>query len=31
MCIDMDGHHFGGRSFVYVNEFLLLRKLFIYP
>ena len=21
MCIDFDGHHFGGSSFVYVNEF----------
>ena len=30
MCIDFDGHHFGGSSFVYVNDFLLLQKLFVY-
>ena len=31
MCIDFDGHHSGGSSFVYVNYFLLLQKLFVYP
>ena len=33
MCIDFDGHHSGGSSFVYVNDFffLLLKKLFVYP
>ena len=31
MCIDFDGHHSGGSSFVYVNNFfLLLHKLFVY-
>ena len=29
MCIDFDGHHSGGSSFVYVNDFWLLQKLFI--
>ena len=29
MCIDLDGHHSGGSSFVYVNDFLLLQKLFV--
>ena len=28
MCIDFDGHHSGGSSFVYVNDFWLLQKLF---
>ena len=27
MCIDFDGHHSGGSSFVYVNDFWLLQKL----
>ena len=31
MCIDCDGHHSGGSSFVYVKWFLLLQKLFVYP
>ena len=31
MCIEFDGHHSGGSSFVYVNDFLLLHKLFVYP
>ena len=31
MCIDCDGHHSGGSSFVYVKIFLLLHKLFVYP
>ena len=31
MCIDFDGHHSGGSSFVYVNDFLVLHKLFVYP
>ena len=31
MCIDFDGHHSGGSSFVYVNHFLLLQTLFVYP
>ena len=31
MCIDLDGHYSGGSSFVYVNDFLLLQKLFVYP
>ena len=30
MCIDFDGHHFGGSSFVYVNDLWLLQKLFVY-
>ena len=30
MCIDFDGHHSGGSSFfIYVNDFLLLKKLCI--
>ena len=29
MCIDFDGHHSDGSSFVYVNDFLLLQKLFV--
>ena len=29
MCIDFDGHYSGGSSFVYVNDFCLLQKLFI--
>ena len=24
MCIDFDGHHFGGSSFVYVYDILIL-------
>ena len=31
MCIGIDGHHSGGSSFVYVNDFWLLQKLFVYP
>ena len=32
MCIDSDGDHYGGSSFVYVNDFfLLLQKVFVYP
>ena len=31
MCIDFYGDHFGGSSFVYVNDFWLLPKLFVYP
>ena len=31
MCIDFDGHHSGGSSFVYVNDFWLLQILFVYP
>ena len=31
MYIDFNGHHFGGSSFVYVNDFWLLQKLFVYP
>ena len=31
MCIDFDRHHSDGSSFVYVNQFLLLQKLFVYP
>ena len=31
MCIDFNGYHFGGSSFVYVNDFLLLQKSFVYP
>ena len=26
MCIDFDGHHFGGSSFVYVNVFCYYRN-----
>ena len=31
MCIDFNGYHSGGSSFVCVNDFLLLQKLFVYP
>ena len=31
MCIDFDRHHFGGSSFVYVNDFWLSQNLFVYP
>ena len=34
MCIDFDGNHSGGSSFVNVKDcffFLLLQKLFLYP
>ena len=26
MCIDFDGHHSGGSSFVYVNDFFYYRN-----
>ena len=26
MCIDIDGHHSGGSSFVYVNDFCYYRN-----
>ena len=26
MCIDIDGHHSGGSSFVYVYDILILKK-----
>ena len=26
MCIEFDGHHSGGSSFVYVNDILILLK-----
>ena len=26
MCIDFDGHYFGGSSFVYVNDFCYYRN-----
>ena len=29
MCIDFDGHHSDGSSFVYINDFWLLQKLFV--
>ena len=29
MCIDFEGHHSGGSSFVNVNDYLLLQKLFV--
>ena len=29
MFIDLEGHHSGGSSFVNVNDFLLLQKLFV--
>ena len=29
MCIDLEGHHSGGSSFVNANDFLLLQKLFV--
>ena len=29
MCIDFEGHHSGGSSFIYVNDFYLLQKLFV--
>ena len=31
MRIDFNGYHSSGSSFVYVNDFLLLQKLFVYP
>ena len=31
MGIDFDGHHSGGSSFVYVNDFWLLQKKFCIP
>ena len=31
MCIDFDGHYSGGSAFVFVNDFLLLQKFFVYP
>ena len=31
MCIDFNGYHSGGSSFVHVNDFWLLQKLFVYP
>ena len=31
MCIDFAGHYSGGSSFVYVSDFWLLQKLFVYP
>ena len=30
MCIDFNGYHFGGSSFVYVNDFWLLQNIFVY-
>ena len=27
MCIDFDGHHSGGSSFVYVNDFGYYKKI----
>ena len=30
MCRDYNGYHFGGSSFVYVNDSWLLQKLFVY-
>ena len=30
MCRDFNGYHSGGSSFVYVNDFWLLQKLFVY-
>ena len=29
MCINFEGYHSGGSSFVNVNDFLLLQKLFV--
>ena len=32
MCIDFDGHHSGGNSFVDVNDFFVItKKSFVYP
>ena len=31
MCIDFNGYHSGGSSFVYVNDVWLLQKLLVYP
>ena len=31
MCIDFNGYHSGGSFFVYVNYFLLLQILVVYP
>ena len=30
MCRDFNGYHSGGSSFVYVNDFWLLQKLFVH-
>ena len=30
MCIDFNGYHSGGSSFVYVNDFWVLQKSFVY-
>ena len=27
MCIDFDGHHFGGSSFIYVNDFFVITEI----
>ena len=31
MCRDFNGYDSSGSSFVYVNDFWLLQKLFVYP
>ena len=31
MCIDFDGHHSGGSSFVYVNDFCYYRNCLYTP
>ena len=31
MCIDFNGYHSGGSSFVYVNDFWLLQKIVCIP
>ena len=31
MCIDFDGHHSGGNSIVYVNDFFVIKKIVCIP
>ena len=31
MCIDFDGHHSGGSSFVYVNDFFVITEIICVP
>ena len=31
MCIDMDGHHSDGSSFVYVNDFFVITEIVCIP
>ena len=31
MCIDFDGHHSGGSSFIYVNDFFFITEIVCIP